>query len=430
MSVVAIIGGQWGDEGKGRVVDLLAQHAHMVIRYSGGNNAGHTVINDRGTFKLHLVPAGIFNPETTNIIGTGVVVDPAALLEELAMLAEAGVTFDNLYISDRAHVIMPYHREQDRIQESLRGDGRIGTTGRGVGPAYGDKMERIGIRMGDLLHADTLLQHLARALDAKNTWLQAYGGKAQPLQALHQQFVDYGHQLRAYIKPTHPLVQQALSRGQDVLLEGAQASLLDVDWGTYPYVTSSAPGAAGACQGAGIGPRQVSHVLGVFKAYTTRIGGGPFPTELTDETGNLLRERGHEYGTTTGRPRRCGWFDAVAARYVVELNGIDYMVWTKLDILDTLPTIRICTSYKLRGETIHYVPSSIAELSQVEPIYEDLPGWQTPTDALRTFDDLPPNAKRYLQRLEELTGVPTAIISVGPARQSSIERVPVAELFA
>ncbi|PLS82328.1 MAG: adenylosuccinate synthase [Chloroflexi bacterium] len=430
MSVVAIIGGQWGDEGKGRVVDLLAQHAHMVIRYSGGNNAGHTVINDRGTFKLHLVPAGIFNPETTNIIGTGVVVDPAALLEELAMLAEAGVTFDNLYISDRAHVIMPYHREQDRIQESLRGDGRIGTTGRGVGPAYGDKMERIGIRMGDLLHADTLHQHLARALDAKNTWLQAYGGKAQPLQALHQQFVDYGHQLRAYIKPTHPLVQQALSRGQDVLLEGAQASLLDVDWGTYPYVTSSAPGAAGACQGAGIGPRQVSHVLGVFKAYTTRIGGGPFPTELTDETGNLLRERGHEYGTTTGRPRRCGWFDAVAARYVVELNGIDYMVWTKLDILDTLPTIRICTSYKLRGETIHYVPSSIAELSQVEPIYEDLPGWQTPTDALRTFDDLPPNAKRYLQRLEELTGVPTAIISVGPARQSSIERVPVAELFA
>ncbi|MDP9315866.1 MAG: adenylosuccinate synthase [Chloroflexota bacterium] len=430
MSVVAIIGGQWGDEGKGRVVDLLAQHAHMVIRYSGGNNAGHTVINDRGTFKLHLVPAGIFNPETTNIIGTGVVVDPAALLEELAMLAEAGVTFDNLYISDRAHVIMPYHREQDRIQESLRGDGRIGTTGRGVGPAYGDKMERIGIRMGDLLHADTLHQHLARAIDAKNTWLQAYGGKAQPLQALHQQFVDYGHQLRAYIKPTHPLVQQALSRGQDVLLEGAQASLLDVDWGTYPYVTSSAPGAAGACQGAGIGPRQVSHVLGVFKAYTTRIGGGPFPTELTDETGNLLRERGHEYGTTTGRPRRCGWFDAVAARYVVELNGIDYMVWTKLDILDTLPTIRICTSYKLRGETIHYVPSSIAELSQVEPIYEDLPGWQTPTDALRTFDDLPPNAKRYLQRLEELTGVPTAIISVGPARQSSIERVPVAELFA
>lgn len=430
MSVVAIIGGQWGDEGKGRVVDLLAQHAHMVIRYSGGNNAGHTVINDRGTFKLHLVPAGIFNPETTNIIGTGVVVDPAALLEELAMLAEAGVTFDNLYISDRAHVIMPYHREQDRIQESLRGDGRIGTTGRGVGPAYGDKMERIGIRMGDLLHADTLLQHLARALDAKNTWLQAYGGKAQPLQALHQQFVDYGQQLRAYIKPTHRLVQQAVSLGQQVLLEGAQASLLDVDWGTYPYVTSSAPGAAGACQGAGIGPRQVSHVLGVFKAYTTRVGGGPFPTELTDETGNLLRERGHEYGTTTGRPRRCGWFDAVAARYVVELNGIDYMVWTKLDILDTLPTIRICTGYKLHGATIDYVPSSIAELSQVEPIYEELPGWQTPTDALRTFDDLPPNAQRYLQRLEELTGIPTAIISVGPARQSSIECVPVAELFA
>ena len=430
MSVVAVIGGQWGDEGKGRVVDLLAQHAHMVIRYSGGNNAGHTVINDRGTFKLHLVPAGIFNSETINIIGTGVVVDPAALLEELAMLAKAGVTFDNLYISDRAHVIMPYHREQDRIQESLRGDGRIGTTGRGVGPAYGDKMERIGIRMGDLLHADTLLQQLARALDAKSSLLQAYGGKVQSLQSLHQQFVDYGQQLQPYIKPTHPIVQQAVSHDQQILLEGAQASLLDVDWGTYPYVTSSAPGAAGACQGAGIGPRQVSHVLGVFKAYTTRVGGGPFPTELTDETGNLLRERGHEYGTTTGRPRRCGWFDAVAARYVVELNGVDYMVWTKLDILDTLPTIRICTGYKLNGETIHYVPSNIAELSQVEPIYEELPGWQTPTDAMRSFDELPPNAKRYLQRLEELTGVPTSIISVGPARQSSIERVGVTELFA
>ncbi len=430
MSVVAVIGGQWGDEGKGRVVDLLAQQAHMVIRYSGGNNAGHTVINDRGTFKLHLVPAGVFNPQTINIIGTGVVVDPAALLEEMAMLAEADVTFDNLYISDRAHVIMPYHREQDRIQESLRGDGRLGTTGRGVGPAYSDKMERIGIRAGDLLHSDTLLQGFARALAVKHSLLQAYGGNMEPLPTLHQQFIDYGRRLQPHIRPTHPLVQQALRRGDRILLEGAQASLLDVDWGTYPYVTSSAPGAAGACQGAGIGPRQISHVLGVFKAYTTRVGGGPFPTELTDETGTLLRERGHEYGTTTGRPRRCGWFDAVAARYVVELNSCDYIVWTKLDVLDEVARLRICTGYAINGVKLDYMPSSIVELSQVEPIYEELPGWQTSTDSARTLADLPPNARRYLQRLEEVLGVPTALISVGPARHASIECVSVADLFA
>lgn len=430
MSVVAVIGGQWGDEGKGRVVDLLAQHANMVIRYSGGNNAGHTVINDRGTFKLHLVPAGIFNPETINIIGTGVVVDPAALLEEMATLAETNVAFDNLYISDRAHVIMPYHLEQDRIQESLRGDGRIGTTGRGVGPAYSDKMERIGIRMADLLDNDTLRQRLARVVNVKNDLLQRHGGKQQSLDALYQQCLDYGSQLKPYIKSTHERVQQALRQGEQILLEGAQASLLDVDWGTYPYVTSSAPGAAGACQGSGIGPRNLRHVLGVYKAYTTRVGGGPFPTELTDETGSILRERGHEFGTTTGRPRRCGWFDAVAGRYVAELNSIDYTVWTKLDVLDELPTLRICTAYKLGGQVIDYMPTSVAELSAVEPVYEELPGWQTPTDAVRSFDELPTNAQRYLQRLAELLNVPTAIISVGPARQSTIECVSVDQLFS
>lgn len=430
MSIVAVIGGQWGDEGKGRVVDLLAQQSHMVIRYSGGNNAGHTVINDRGTFKLHLVPAGIFNSETVNIIGTGVVVDPAALLEEMETLAAAGVTFDNLFISDRAHVIMPYHLEQDRIQESQRGDGRIGTTGRGVGPAYSDKMERIGIRMGDLLHEDLLLQRVRRALDVKNKLLELYGGQPQQLEPTFAKLREYGQALKARIATTHPLVQQAIGRGDRILLEGAQASLLDVDWGTYPYVTSSAPGSAGACQGAGIGPRQVNSVLGVFKAYSTRVGGGPFPTELLDETGTELRERGHEYGTTTGRPRRCGWFDAVAARYVVELNGIDHLAITKLDVLDTLPTLRICTGYQIGDRTISYMPSSDVELSQAQPIYEDLSGWQTSTDAARSFDDLPPNAQRYLLRLEELTGAPATLISVGPARDASIERVPTYSLFA
>jgi adenylosuccinate synthase len=430
MSVVAVIGGQWGDEGKGRVVDLLAQQAHMVIRYSGGNNAGHTVINDRGTFKLHLVPAGIFNPHTVNIIGTGVVVDPSALLDELHMLRDAGVTFDNLYISDRAHVIMPYHREQDRIQESLRGDGKIGTTGRGVGPAYSDKMERVGLRMGDLIDESSLHDRLARVLDPKNNLIEFYGGQPTSLPALREEFVEYGRTLRPHVVPSHPLVQRALRRNDRVLLEGAQASLLDIDWGTYPYVTSSAPGAAGACQGSGIGPQHLHHVLGVFKAYTTRVGGGPFPTELTDNTGDLLRERGGEYGTTTGRPRRCGWFDAVAARYVVELNSIDYLVFTKLDVLDELPTIRICTGYTLNGQPIDYVPANINELAAVEPIYEELPGWQQATDAARSFDDLPPNAQRYLHRLEALLGVPTALVSVGATRDASIQLVSVDQLFA
>lgn len=333
MSVLAIIGGQWGDEGKGRVVDLLAQDAQMVIRYSGGNNAGHTVINDQGAFKLHLIPAGIFNPQTVNIIGSGVVVDPASLLQEMAMLDAAGVTFDNLFISDRAHVIMPYHLEQDRLQEALRGDGRIGTTGRGVGPAYSDKMQRVGLRMGDLLEEDALMQRLGRLLDLKNNELRSLGGQELSIQPTYQQFLDFGRQLRDRIIPTHPRVQQALRQNDRILLEGAQAALLDIDWGMYPYVTSSAPGAAGACQGSGVAPRYLRRVLGAFKAYTTRVGGGPFPTELTDDTGNLIRERGHEYGTTTGRPRRCGWFDAVAARFAIELNGIDQLVVTKLSTL-------------------------------------------------------------------------------------------------
>jgi adenylosuccinate synthase len=429
MPVMAIIGGQWGDEGKGRIVDLLAQQSHMVIRYSGGNNAGHTIVNDRGTFKLHLVPAGIFNPTTVNIIGAGVVINPAALLEEMAMLDAAGVTFNNLYISDRAHIIMPYHLEQDRIQEALRGNGRIGTTGRGIGPAYGDKMERIGIRMGDLLHDHMLRERFARVIDLKNRLLRSYDSVEQPLDKVYQQVLDYGRQLRDHIVPMYPLVQSALRRNDRILLEGAQGTLLDIDWGTYPYVTSSVPGAAGACQGTGIGPRHLSHILGVFKAYTTRVGGGPFPTELVNDTGDLLRERGHEYGTTTGRARRCGWFDVVAARYVAELNSLDLLAITKLDVLDTLPTLRICTGYRLNGRPIDYLPSVAAEISQIEPIYEDLPGWRATTTAARSFDDLPPNAQRYVARLEALIGVPVALISVGAARQELIERLSLSDLF-
>ena len=421
MPVVAVIGGQWGDEGKGRFIDLLGQRAHMVIRYSGGNNAGHTVINDLGTFKLHLIPCGIFQPDAVNIIGSGVVLDPAVLLDEMAMLEAAGIPLDKLYISDRAHVIMPYHMVQDRLQESLRGDSRIGTTGRGIGPAYSDKTERVGIRTGDLLHEETLLQRVARVIDQKNRVLSAYGGQEQSLHDTYIQLLEYGRKLRDRIVPTHPLVQGALRRGERILLEGAQGVLLDVDWGTYPYVTSSAPGAAGASQGAGIGPRDFDHIAGLFKAYTTRVGEGPFPTELTSALGQHLRERGHEYGTLTGRPRRCGWFDAVAARYVRELNSIDYLLITKLDVLDDLEQLKICTGYRLNSNVIDYLPSSPTQLNDIEPVYETFEGWQEPTTECRTFADLPLAAQRYLKRIEELVGAPIAMVSVGPERDQVIE---------
>jgi adenylosuccinate synthase len=423
MPVVAVIGGQWGDEGKGRFIDLLGQRAHMVLRYSGGNNAGHTVINDRGTFKLHLVPCGIFQADAVNIIGSGVVLDPAVLLDEMAMLEAANIPLDNLYISDRAHVIMPYHIAQDRLQESLRGDSRIGTTGRGIGPAYSDKTERAGIRTGDLLHEETLLQRVARVVDQKNRILHAYGGDELSLHDTYLQLLEYGRKLRDRIVPSHPLVQGALKRGERILLEGAQAVLLDVDWGTYPYVTSSSPGAAGACQGAGIGPRDLDHIAGAFKAYTTRVGEGPFPTELTSALGQQLRERGHEYGTLTGRPRRCGWFDAVAARYVRELNSIDYLLITKLDVLDELDQLKICTGYRLNSTEIDYLPSSATVLNDIEPVYETFEGWQEPTTNCRTFDDLPVAAQRYLRRIEELVGAQIAMISVGPEREQVIEHV-------
>ncbi len=427
MPVVAVIGGQWGDEGKGRIVDLLGQQSQMVVRYSGGNNAGHTVINELGTFKLHLVPAGICNPNTTNIIGSGVVLDLKVLLEELTMLQTAGVPCDNLFISDRAHVIMPYHIQQDKLQETLRGDGRIGTTGRGIGPAYADKMERAGLRIGDLLHEQTFLQRFAQALEPKNRVLAAYGGTTVSLHETYLQFIELVNRLRNRVVPVFPVIHEALERGDNILLEGAQGVLLDVDWGTYPYVTSSSPGAAGASQGAGIGPRNLKHIVGVFKAYCTRVGEGPFPTEIHGAEGEALRERGQEYGTTTGRPRRCGWFDAVGARYVRRLNSMDHMIITKLDVLDDLAEIKVCTSYRLHDTLVDYIPSTAAVLAQVEPLYETLPGWQSSTADCRTFDALPPNAQTYLRRLEELVGAQISSISVGPGREQVIEILPAFE---
>jgi adenylosuccinate synthase len=428
MPVVAVIGAQWGDEGKGHIVDLLAERARLVIRYGGGNNAGHTVVNDRGAFKLHVVPSGIFDPSTVNIIGNGVVVDPAVLLKELEDLQSQGISMAKLFISERAHVVMPYHVQQDQYEETLRGDNRIGTTGRGIGPAYADKMARSGIRLGDLLHEETLLSRLRQVLEAKNKLLTAiYNQAPLSLHEIYLRYLDYGRRLADHVTDTHPIIQRALDKDVPILLEGAQGALLDVDHGTYPYVTSSPPGAAGACQGAGIGPTRINSVACVFKAYATRVGEGPFPTEVHGAEADVLRQIGTpwaEVGTTTGRLRRVGWFDAVLARYAARINGIDTMVITKLDVLDALPTIKVCTSYRLHDAELDYPPTNIAVIGKVEPNYEELPGWQKPTNGVRRFDQLPSEAQNYIARLCELTGARIGIVSVGPGRDQVIEVNP------
>ncbi len=424
MPVVAVIGGQWGDEGKGRIVDLLANRARLVIRYGGGNNAGHTVINDLGTFKLHLVPSGIFDPNTVNIIGSGVVIDPEVLINEITALQSRGVQTAKLFISERAHIIMPYHVMQDQLQERSRGDGKIGTTGRGIGPAYADKMDRTGIRAGDLLHEETLLGRLRGVLEEKNRILtRLYGAQPLSLHDTYLRYLEYGRQLADHITNTHPIIYRALEKDLPVLLEGAQGALLDVDHGTYPYVTSSSPGAAGACQGSGIGPTRLNSVVGVFKAFSTRVGEGPFPTEVAGAEADALRQLGTpwaEVGTTTGRLRRVGWFDAVLARYAAQVNSIDTVALTKLDVLDSLPMIKICVGYKLHDAELDYPPATTAVLAQVEPIYEELPGWQTPTSHIRRFRDLPETAQAYVARLCQLIGARLGLVSVGPERDQTI----------
>ncbi|MBO9326713.1 MAG: adenylosuccinate synthase [Roseiflexus sp.] len=425
MPVVAVIGAQWGDEGKGHIVDMLAERSRLVIRYGGGNNAGHTVVNRHGTFKLHIVPSGVFDPGIVNIIGSGVVVDPAVLLQEIADLEARGITTAKLFVSDRAHVIMPYHVLQDQFDESLRGDAKIGTTGRGIGPAYADKMMRIGIRIGDLLHEETLLRRLRHALEIKNKMLTAWYG-AQPL-SLHETFLkylEYGNKLERHVADVHPIIQRALDRDLPILLEGAQGALLDIDHGSYPYVTSSPPGAAGACQGSGIPPARLSSVIGVCKAYATRVGEGPFPTEIEDETATVLRQLGTpwaEVGTTTGRLRRVGWFDAVMVRYAVRVNGIDTLAITKLDVLDTLPRIKVCVGYRRHDTELDYPPANPFILGQVEPIYEEFPGWQTSTSGARHFAQLPAEARAYVARLCELVGARLGMVSVGPGHDQIIE---------
>jgi len=421
MPVIAVIGAQWGDEGKGKVVDLLAEQAKAVVRFSGGDNAGHTVINPYGEFKLHLIPSGIFSPQATCIISNGVVINPAVLIDEIDQLTERGMDTSRLFVSDRAHLIMPYHLLLDGLEEEARGGKALGTTRKGIGPAFADKTARLGIRTGDLLEGEMLLERLRPILDYKNTILtKVYEISPLSLDEINNQYRQYGERLAPYIKDTTIVVEEALNKGELVILEGAQGALLDPEFGTYPYTTSSSPLAGGACLGAGVSPTKINAILGVFKAYCTRVGGGPMPTELKDETGDLIRERAHEYGTTTGRPRRCGWFDAIAARYSTRINGFTGAAITRLDILDVLPSLKICVGYKLDGKTIDYFPSSIAALERCQPVYEELPGWQVSTTHIREYEQLPPQARQYIERLEELSSCPANLICVGPERQETI----------
>jgi len=426
MPAIAVIGGQWGDEGKGKVVDLLAEQANVVARFSGGNNAGHTVINQLGEFRMHLIPSGIFYPRCTCLIGNGVVIDPAAFLEEVENLKKHSISVSNLFISDRAHVIMPYHIILDGLEEKSRGKGAIGTTLKGIGPAFVDKIARMGIRICDLLDKENFRKRLSVVLEHKNNILvKLYGAAPLALDEVYQKYCKYAEQLSPFVRETDVLLRDALKRGEKVLLEGAQGTMLDLDFGTYPYVTSAAVGATSLSMGLGIGSMKINGIIAVFKAYTTRVGGGSFPTELLDECGSLIRERAHEYGTTTGRPRRCGWFDGVAARFSSEINGLTSAAITRFDILDNFPTIKVCTAYKVGRTTYHRPPANPALLEKCQPVYEEMPGWECPTSDIRSLKKLPPQAQAYVKKLEELIGCPVSLVSVGPAREQTIMVRPI-----
>ena len=421
MGATAVIGAQWGDEGKGKVVDLLAERADLVVRYSGGNNAGHTVINHLGEFRLHLVPAGIFNEQTLCVIGNGVAIDPDVLIGEMDQLDHAGIDTTRLTISDRAHLVLPYHRLLDNLEEQRLGEHAIGTTLRGIGPTFSDKTARRGIRAGDLVDREALLEKLETALEYANSLItNVYHHEPVSLDDLFAKCAEWADRLTGRIQQTELVINQALRQGREVLLEGAQGTLLDLDFGTYPFVTSSHPGASGAYQGAGIGPVRIDRIVGVFKTYCTRVGEGPFPTELHTWEGDHIREVAHEYGTTTGRPRRCGWFDAPMARLSNLVNGYTSVILTRLDVLDQLETIKICTGYRLHGEILEYPPSDTAALSQCEPVLEEMKGWVQPTSDLRHVQDLPDEALAYVRRLEALIEAPVSMLSIGPRRDENI----------
>ncbi|MGX5376882.1 adenylosuccinate synthase [Ligilactobacillus sp. LYQ135] len=421
MSSIVIMGSQWGDEGKGKMTDYLAQKADMIVRFQGGNNAGHTITFSGNTYKLQLIPSGIFDPSKINVIGNGVVVNPKALLAELKLLHDANVDTSNLKISSRAHVILPYHIQLDIEQEKQRGDKKVGTTKNGIGPAYMDKASRIGIRMCDLLEKDTFEAKLKENLAQKNAlFTKIYDTKPFEFDEIFDEYFEYGQQLKDYVTDTSVLVNEALENDRKVLFEGAQGIMLDLDHGTYPYVTSSNPISGGALVGSGVGPQKLTNMVGICKAYSTRVGEGPFPTELTDEIGDYIREKAHEYGTVTGRPRRIGWFDAVAMRHAKRVSGMTCLSLNLLDIFTGLGKVKICTAYQLDGQQIDYYPASLAELSRCQPVYEELDGWNEEISQITNYDELPTNAKKYLKRIEELTQLPLGTVSVGPSREQTI----------
>lgn len=423
MSSVVVLGAQWGDEGKGKIVDYLAQKADAVVRYSGGSNAGHTVVVNNVNYKLRLLPSGVLFKDKINVLGNGVVINPGVVLAEIAGMKEKGISCDNLVISNRAHVVLPYHWRLDELQEEALGDHKIGTTKGGIGPCYMDKIARTGIRICDLMEPDTFAEKLKANLAVKNEILtKIYGAEPFDYDTILKEYLDYAEELRPYVADTGVVLEKIFEAEKNVLFEGAQATFLDIDHGTYPYVTSSNPTAGNAATGSGIGPRYIDHVVGVVKAYTTRVGEGPFITELldTDGPGHQIRETGHEYGTVTGRPRRCGWLDAFMLRYSARLNSIDYLAITRLDILDHMPKIKMCVGYKIGDEVIDRIPASLKVMAQVEPIYEEFDGWMTDISAVRYYEDLPENAKKYLERLSQVAGVELGIVSVGPNREQTI----------
>ncbi|CAM3941074.1 adenylosuccinate synthase [Mesobacillus zeae] len=426
MSSVVVVGSQWGDEGKGKITDFLSENAEVVARYQGGNNAGHTIKFNGETYKLHLIPSGIFYQDKICVIGNGMVVDPKALVKELAYIHEKGVSTDNLRISNRAHVILPYHLKLDEVEEARKGDNKIGTTKKGIGPAYMDKAARMGIRIADLLDRETFEEKLARNLEEKNRLLERmYETDGFKLEDIFEEYYEYGQQIAKYVCDTSVVLNDALDDGRRVLFEGAQGVMLDIDQGTYPFVTSSNPVAGGVTIGSGVGPSKITHAVGVCKAYTTRVGDGPFPTELNNEIGNQIREVGREYGTTTGRARRVGWFDSVVVRHARRVSGLTDLSLNSIDVLTGIPTLKICTAYRYKGEIIEEFPASLKVLAECEPVYEELPGWTEDITGCKSLSELPENARHYLERVTQLTGIPLSIFSVGPDRnQTNVVRSP------
>lgn len=423
MPATIILGGQWGDEGKGKLTDALAAGATMVVRANGGSNAGHTVVTDQGTFKFRLIPSGILNPGCISVLGAGVVLDLETLVEELESLADRGIDTSRMLISDRAHIVLPYHQRLDVLEERRRERDEIGTTLNGNGPAYADKVSRTGLRICDLKRPEHLRRKLAIEVDTKNQQLaRVFGDALLDFDSLYHNLVEWSEVIAPLIASTETVVQEALHRGDRILVECAQGAMLDIDYGTYPYVTSSSPTAAGACQGAGVAPSQVDDVVGVYKAYSTRVGGGPMPAELLDDTGERIRQRGKEWGVNTGRPRRTGWFDAVAGRQSSRLNGVSSIALTLVDVLDVFDEVRMCVGYELHGETLHHIPALLEDLEGAEPAWTVMPGWHTDTTGARQFADLPEALVAYIDRVSALLGAPVRYVGVGPSREQLIQR--------